>query len=119
MNQRRPYTGVLNQGEIEGMILALSDELETTTYSYADLSDSAAIAEADYKLIAAKEFILLSPIKMTVQERGARVDVSCTHEFRAWKIAEARRQSAKEALLSLRGRIDATRTLSANVRNQT
>jgi hypothetical protein len=103
------------------MILALSDEIETTTYSYADLSDASAIAEADYKFRSAKELLAIaaSGIKLTAQEKSAHVDVSCTHEFRAWKIAEARRQSAKEALLSLRGRMDATRTLSANVRHQT
>lgn len=116
----RPIS-VLTQGDIEAMILALSEEIEQSTYSYSDLSDAAAIAEADFKFRAAKSMIEIAATgsKMNAQERQARVDVSAAEEFRRWKIAEARRQSMKEMLLSLRARLDATRTLSANVRHQT
>jgi len=112
---------VLTQGDIENMILALSQEIEDSTYTYSDLSDTAAIAEADFKFAAARAMIDLADkgAKMNAQERQARVDVSAAPQFRDWKIAEARRQAMKEMLLSLRARLDATRTLSANVRHQT
>lgn len=111
----------LSQAQIEHGIVALSDQLEEQTYMYAQLSDEAAEAEADYKLAAGKGLISLvaSGSKMTAQERQARVDVGCSDAFRAWKLAEARRQSCKEALLSLRARMDAQRSLAANVRHQT
>lgn len=113
--------GLLTQGDIEHSIIALSDQLEEQTYLYAQLSDEAAEAEADYKLEAGRLLIGIasSGAKMTAQERQARVDVNCSDSFRSWKLAEARRQSCKEALLSLRGRMDAQRSLAANVRHQT
>jgi hypothetical protein len=112
---------LLTQGEIEGEIMRLSGELEDITYQYADLADLAATAEADYKLHSARTMILLanSGTKMTAPERQARVDADSDAQYRVWKINEARRQSAKEALLSLRARLDSLRTLSANIRNQT
>lgn len=117
MNQLR----LLTQGDIERNIIALSDQLEEQTYMYSRLSDEAAEAEADYKLEAGRQLIglIASGSKMTAQEKQARVDVGCSQTFRDWKIAEARRQSCKEALLSLRARIDAQRSLAANVRHQT
>lgn len=113
--------GLLTQGDIEHSIVALSDQLEEQTYMYAQLSDEAAEAEADYKLEAGRLLIGIasSGVKMTAPERQARVDVGCSESFRSWKLAEARRQSCKEALLSLRARIDAQRSLAANVRHQT
>lgn len=111
----------LTQGQIETMILRLADELERETYAYADLSDAAAKAEADYKLIHATTTLRLVnyPGKMTVMEKQANIDASCSDHFRTWKIAEARRQSCKELLISIRARLDAQRSLAANVRAQT
>lgn len=112
---------MLTQGDIERMIVSLCDALEDETYAYSDLSDKAAETEADYKYEAARIVVALSADghKMTALERQARVDLKCADQFRAWKIAEARRQASKEALQSIRARLDATRTLSANVRHQT
>ncbi len=112
---------LLSQGEIETEILRLSEELEAETYRYADVADLAATAEADYKLQAARLIVgfVASPTKMTALEKQARVDAQCDASYRVWKINEARRQSSKEALLSLRARLDSLRTLSANIRNQT
>ena len=107
--------------EIERRILTLLDALEAETYSYADLSDLAAQAEADYKIKSSKSLVheSASNPKMTIGERQARVEIGCAVELRAWKVSEARRQASKEALLSLRARLDALRSLSANVRAQT
>jgi hypothetical protein len=112
---------LLTQAEIEEQILALSEELEAETYRYADVGDLAATAEADYKLASARLMIALSSsgAKMTSPERQARVDAECDGPYRVWKINEARRQASKEALLSMRARLDSLRTLSANIRSQT
>lgn len=112
---------LLTQAEIEERILSLSEELEAETYRYADLGDLAATAEADYKLASARMMIGLSSAghKMTSPEKQARVDAECDAPYRVWKINEARRQASKEALLSMRARLDSLRTLSANIRSQT
>ena len=112
---------LLSQGEVETEIMRLSDELEAETYRYADLADLAATAEADYKHEAARLLVGLSntPTKITAVDKQARVDLQCDPKYRVWKINEARRQASKEALLSLRARLDSLRTLSANIRNQT
>lgn len=109
---------VLSQGEIESRILDVDDELERVTDEYADLSDAAAHAEAAYKEAHARAMLAVAATgeKVPVAIKEARADLAAHDEFRAWKIAEARRAAAKEALLSLRSRLDALRTLSANVR---
>lgn len=113
---------LLTQGEVERMIVALSGELEDTTYEYAQLSDLAVNAECAYKAKSARLLVTLAAdpaLKLTAGEKQARVDVNCQDEYHVWKLAEAQRQSCREALLSLRARLDATRTLSANLRHQT
>ena len=111
----------LTQGQIEDEILSVSDALEAGTEQFADVADLAAECEADYKLSYARAFVGLSSTqaKMTAPERQARSELHAAAELRAWKIAEARRLSSKESLLSLRARLDALRTVSANIRSQT
>jgi len=109
----------LTQGEVEAQILQAVEALEESTENYAILSDEAATAEADYKLRHARAIVTLSDVKATAAEKGARADLTSAEELRAWKIAEARRQASKEHLLSLRARLDALRSLSANIRAQT
>lgn len=111
----------LTQGQIEDDILSVSDALEAGTEQFADVTDLAATCEADYKLSYARAFVGLANTqsKMTAPEKQARSELHAAAELRAWKIAEARRLSAKENLLSLRARLDALRTVSANIRSQT
>lgn len=112
---------MLTQAEIERQILAIGDELEAETDRYDEIARQSAEAEADYKERAARAHVSLadSQTKMTVADRAARVDVFCRDEFRAWKILDASRASSREAMLSYRARLDALRTLAANVRHQT
>ena len=108
--------------DIEYSILDICDAMESETEQYAQLSELAANAEAKFKLTYAKAHVDMAAnhsIKMTVHERQARADLVSNDEFRIFKICEARRMSSKEALLSLRARLDALRTLSASLRNQT
>ena len=58
-------------------------------------------------------------LKLTAAEKQARAELHAADELRVWKINEARRGASKEALLSLRARLDALRTLSATLRSQT
>ena len=110
---------LLNQGQVENMILQIADALDDTTHTYADISDAAATAEADYKLRIARAVITLAntDAKMTALERQARADIASAEELRTWKTTEASRQATKEHLLSLRARLDALRTLNASIRS--
>lgn len=108
--------------DIEYQILDICDAIEAETEQYAQLSELSANAEAKYKLTFAKALVDMAahhPSKMTVQEKQARADLISNDDLRIFKIAEARRASSKEGLLSLRARLDALRTLSANLRHQT
>lgn len=110
----------LSQVEIEEAITALADALEAETEQFSSLAARAAEAEADYKLGYARAFVSLSAsqAKLTAPEKQARSELNAAVELRAWKIAEARRLASREALLSLRARLDAHRTISANIRGQ-
>ncbi len=111
---------VLTQAEIENEILRVTNELEQQTYTFADVADLAATAEADYKLRYARAVVTLSTqSKMTAADKAARAELAAAEQLREWKVADARLKSTKEALLSLRARLDALRSLSANVRAQT
>lgn len=108
--------------DIEYQILDICDAMEAETEQYAQLSEQAANSEAKYKFTYARALVDMAAshsTKMTVQERQARADLIANDDFRVFKINEARRVSSKEALLSLRARLDALRTLSASVRHQT
>jgi len=111
---------VLAQVEIENEILAVLDALEDQTHLYDRLAADAASAEADYKLAYARSVVRLSDsqARMTAPEKQARAELYAADELRAWKVLEARRGATKEALLSVRARLDALRSLSANVRHQ-
>lgn len=115
------YERLLTQGEIEASILQIDGALDTATHEFADLSEAAARAEADYKQAAATEMVRLanSDRKMTVSEREARVDQLTADEFAIYRIADARVRAAREGLHSYRARLDALRTISANIRSLT
>lgn len=112
---------ILSQGEVEDQILNISDAIETETERYAGLADAAASAEADYKLRYAETVVRIADShgRMSIPERAARAELAAAEELRRYKIMEARRQASKEALLSLRARLDALRSLSANIRAAT
>jgi hypothetical protein len=113
---------VLTQGEVERDIMTVVDALDSQTTRYAELAEHAAVTEADWKLAYARAIVNLSAVqsvKMTAAEKQARAEDHCGDSFRLWKIAEARRNATKEALLSLRAKLDALRSVSANIRTQT
>lgn len=113
--------GFLTQGDIETQILEVSEALEDETERYASICTESAIAEADWKYRQARSYIVLTEQegRMTAAEKDHRVTMANFSEFRSYRLLDARRTASKESLNSLRTRLDALRTLSANVRNQT
>lgn len=112
---------ILSQAEVEQQIMDISDAIEAEVYRYAGLADAAAESEAEWKLRYAHAVVRLadSNMKMSIPERQARAEITAADELRRYKVMEARRQASKEALLSLRARLDALRSLSANIRAAT
>lgn len=111
----------LTQADVEEQIMAMCDALARQTEDYDSASFEAATAEADYKLAIARNWLSVAADghKMSVVERNMRADILANDALRTFKINEAKRAATREALLSYRARIDALRTLSANVRAQT
>ena len=113
---------LLTSADVEQQILDIADALEAETHRYDDLAALAADSEADYKLGYARAIVNIAAhgsTKLTAAEKQARAELHAADELRVWKINEARRSASKEALLSLRARLDALRTLSATLRSQT
>jgi len=112
---------LITQGEVEQQMQRLSDDLEAATELYGQQSDDAAEREYEYKHRYASRIVRLADTgrTMTAQTRAAMADLEASAEFRLHLLANARKQTTKEVMLSLRHRIDAMRTLAANVRYQT
>lgn len=112
---------LITQAEVEEQIMSLSNDLEAATDLYGDQAEEAAEREYDYKHRHASRIVKLADDgrKMTAPVRAAMADLEASTEFRLHLLAKARKETTKEAMLSLRHRIDAMRTLAANVRYQT
>ena len=111
---------LLTQGEVEAELIRLSDALENETVRFAHVAERVAETEADFK----RQFfgqVLVSvnnDRRMTVGERNARAHLAAEDAYRISKIYEARLDAARQACMSLRTRIEALRTIAANVRAQ-
>lgn len=110
---------LLTQAEVEGRIMDLDDRMDLTTHEFAELADDAAQAHADYRLALHSAILRLAAAKMTAQQREAQATLSVDGLYRADKIAAARLDACRMALLTYRSRLDALRSLSANIRAQT
>lgn len=117
---------VLNQGEIEQGIIEICDRLDELVNDYAVQCENAANAESTYRvrfyraLLAHKDQSRVETGRaMSDKEAEARATVAAENELRTYKIAAALVDSSKQAQLSQRARLDALRTLSANVRAST
>jgi hypothetical protein len=121
MTDLRRNTRPLSQVEIEDQIQAVLNEMEEATEGYADISQQAAEAEADYKRQHAMGVLAVinHGDKMLAAERDARIDLHCADIHKRHLIKTAARNSAREHLLTLRAHLDALRTLNASVRGQT
>jgi hypothetical protein len=116
---------VLTQGEIEDAIMATTDRIEEMIGEYATSCDNAADAEATYRVRFARAFLTFKGSRtdegklMTEKECEARATVMVENDLRSYKLSAAVVDSGKQAQLSQRARLDALRTLSANVRAAT
>jgi len=107
----------LTNVEVDDEIMRLSAVMEEATDESARVSDAAGEAEAEYKLAHAKQLLCVEGKNQG--QRDAQALMNCQAEFLRWKLAEGRLRAQAELLRTLRARIDALRTLAANLRSQT
>lgn len=109
--------------DLPGQIIAVLDEMEKATDVFGAAIDRTAVAEAEYRLAHAQATINLaaSPLagKMTVATRDAHALIQSRHEYEIWMVYAAASEAAKQYLYTLRARLEALRTLNANVRTLT
>ena len=133
----RDRTRPWSQVEVETALLEEVEHLEALTnggvspktdgtdlVGYDVICTRAAEAEADWKIAQAKGMI-----GQAQRTEGTRAEAKHTQEarvlathadlFRSYRVTAAVKDGAKEALVTSRSRIDALRTIAANVRAQT
>jgi len=105
------------QADIEQRLDLLAQQLEEEVEQFAVFAVERAEAEADYKL--QYHTAILRSTETTVAAKEAQAFKKSAQEFREYKIAEALEKACQQKLMSIRTQIDATRTISANIRNLT
>lgn len=117
---------MLTQGQIEDGIEDVLERLELLTDEYAVTCDDSAEAEVAYRVGMAKALLILKSRPddttgkfLSDKAAEARALKIVEPEMHHYKIAAAKVESTKQALYTHRARLDALRTLAANVRGQT
>lgn len=113
----------LSPADVEARIMELSDALGEGTVAYAARRREAAEAEADYKA-AFHRAVLRAAAEARGRNAEERRAWAATRpevepRYRAHLIAEAVLDAAKDGQSTLKARLDAERTLAANLRNVT
>jgi len=110
----------LSQAEVETLILKLTDALADGTDDYRELCDKVATAEMNYKHSFHSAIVTLAHgSKLTADLRKSTAWLRSEVEERAYTTLAASKESGREYLRTLTTRIEALRTISANVRGQT
>jgi hypothetical protein len=102
------------QSEIEERMLSIARECEARLHEVAHYGQEAAHAEVTYK-VAFAQALLSSELK-TVAEREAAATVETGEKLLARRIAEAKRDAAKEAGLTYRAQLSTMQSINANLR---
>lgn len=121
------YRPPLTQAGVEERIVDISDAMETAVEDLADKSDEAAEAEVAYKVKYAQSVLRAGARtdgtgrggRLTEGDKEATAITECEDELRARLITEAHKEVAQEKMRTMRARLDALRTVSANIRAQT
>lgn len=103
-------------------IADLCDGLEEATETFGRAAHESALADAAFKYAHAFATIKMAEqavTKLTVSHREAQAMLQCRVEYQTYLIKSAASESAKQHVYSLRNRLDALRTLNANVRTLT
>jgi len=105
----------ISQIDLEEQLMRICERMEEETDLLLQVSIERAEAEADYKYKYSRTLMSISE-KMPVASKEARAYLSASEEFRKWQLLLAREKATQQSLLAARSRLDAIRTVCANVR---
>lgn len=105
----------LAQMDLESEMIRICQRMEDDVDVLAQVSTERAEAEADYKHKHARALIDQTD-KMPVGVKDAMAHLRATEDYRRWKLLEAREKATQQSLVASRSRLDALRTICANVR---
>lgn len=113
----------LDPSRVEPELTRLCNLLEERAGDYSTAVTRAAVADATFRRHYAQAMLAVIDAsdgkRMTVQEREARVDLSCADEYAAKAMTEATSKSVRAAMDAIRVQIDVARTIAATVRQLT
>lgn len=105
----------LTQIDLETEMMRICSRMETDIDLLADLSTQRAEAESAYKYKYSRALIETTE-KMAVAIKDALAHLRASDDFRQWKLLEGREKATQQSLIASRSRLDAMRTICANVR---
>ena len=111
-------TDQIHQIDLEAEMLRICDRIEADIELLADLSTQRAEAESAYKYKHARSMVEHTG-KVPVASKEAIAHLRASEEYRQWKVLEGREKATQHSLIASRSRLDALRTISANVRAMT
>lgn|SRR4051794_6113738 len=103
----------MSQVEIEEAILQDLDDMERVTDEFEGICDAAARAEVAYKTARAAAYLRASG---SIKEREAHADFQTESLHLDHKLTEGKQKYGREALQTLRARLDGHRSLNSNLR---
>jgi DNA-binding helix-hairpin-helix protein with protein kinase domain len=112
----RTQRPALNQVEIENMVLDAVEDLERMTDELEDLLADAVRKEAAYRRKESNAFAQATGAAETRRQLAKKESNALRYE---WQMAEAVATAHKEAMWTCRHKLEALRSINANVRSQT
>lgn len=111
----------LAQTEVEQAIMEVVDRLDELVGDIGDVGRRAALAGSEYRRKKASMTLAViehppGGVKMDAKSRDARIELACRDEQECHALAEAEMETIRESLRAHRSRLDALRTLAANIR---
>lgn len=113
---------ILSPVDVEREIVELGERLERETVTYAVDCDASANAEADWKFAYYRAIVQVADAepKLPQVKLEAKASIEAGEDkFRSYRVLSEKQRATASALSSIRTRLDAYRTLAANLRHQT
>lgn len=113
---------ILSPVDVEREIVALGERLEVETTAYAVHCEDAANAEADWKYAYFRRVVQIvdDDPKLAAHKVEAKAYLLAGEQnYRRFRVLTEKQRATASALVSIRTRLDAYRTLAANLRHQT
>lgn len=108
----------LSPDSLSDILVSTCTELDSALEEHRKHSLEWVVAENAYRVAKAKAFLTAPPEAKTEQAKKAHVDLVCENERLAAHTAEALRDSALEAVRTLRAQLNAFQTVAGLLRSE-